>query len=295
MKSGFALINKPAGPTSSDMVARVRRCFPKGTRVGHMGTLDPAAAGVLPIGVGKAARLFDYVVDKDKEYIAEMTLGITTDTQDATGTVLKRREARVSRKDLEAAFLDFTGEILQTPPAYSAVKKDGRRLYSIAREGGDASVPARTARIDAIELLAFRRNTALLRVVCGRGVYIRTLLHDIGETLGCGAHMAFLTRTRTGPFGVASAVSPDAFRASAQRGEAALLPMDAPLLHIPALRLDGRMRGDVLSGRALTAGLAPDAEQGGFLRIYLSGVFAGIACREGGLLKWKAMLLEDSV
>ncbi len=291
--SGFANINKPASLTSSDVVVRVRRCLPRGTKVGHMGTLDPMAMGVLPIGIGKATRLFDFVIDKGKEYIAEMRLGVTTDTQDSTGSILSQRPAYVSRAALEAAASAFLGDIMQIPPAYSAVKKDGKRLYQIAREGGDASAEPRRAHIDAIDLLSFSGETALLRVACGRGTYIRTLIHDLGEAVGCGAHMAFLARTRTGPFRIAEALSPDTFRELVESSKAPLVPMDAPLMHLPALYLSDTQRPDVRNGRALHAALMPGLMEGAACRAYLKGAFAGILQREGGLLRWKAMLLED--
>ena len=292
MKSGFAVINKPPVMTSSDVVVRVRRCFPKGTRVGHMGTLDPGAGGVLPVGVGRAARLFDYVIDKDKEYIAEMQLGNVTDTQDRFGTILSRAEVHVDRAALTDALSRFCGDILQIPPAYSAVKKDGKRLYQLAREGADARVPARAAHIAEIELLSYESPSALLRVVCGKGTYIRTLLHDIGAMLGCGAHMTFLVRTRSGAFRIEDAVSVDTFAKAGS--DMSLLPMDLPLSHLPALDFDASDTMRVRSGGAFPVSLMSGLQEDDVCRAYLCGAFAGILHRKGDALRWKAMLLEDT-
>lgn len=292
MLSGFAVINKPPVMTSSDAVVRVRRCYPKGTRVGHMGTLDPGASGVLPIGVGRAARLFDYVIDKDKEYIAEMCLGVATDTQDRFGRAVFVVEPRVDRYALQDTLARFQGNIMQTPPAYSAVKKDGKRLYQLARSGEDAGVPPRPARIDDIELLSWDAPHALLRVVCGKGTYIRTLIHDIGSALGCGAHMTFLVRTRSGPFRIEDALSPDAF--AAQGVQARLVSVDAPLGHLPALRLNMSYAPRVRDGGMLPASVMQGLSDGGVCRVYLGeDLFAGIMQRHGEILRWKAMLLEE--
>ena len=176
--------------TSSDVVVAVRRMLPRGTKVGHGGTLDPDAAGVLPICVGKAARLFDYIIDKQKTYITELTLGVVTDTQDASGAVLSRSPVSASESDVRHAALNFIGDIAQIPPAYSAIQVNGKRLYDLARAGQAPALQPRRVRVDSIE---YMRQTApdrhLLRILCGKGVYIRAICHDIGALLGCGGHM----------------------------------------------------------------------------------------------------------
>ena len=181
---GFINVNKPLGKTSSDVVVYVRRRLPRGTRVGHGGTLDPEASGVLPVCVGGAARLFDYIIDKEKTYIATLRLGIVTDTQDAGGAVIQTREVSARLEDVARALPHFEGEIEQIPPMYSAIKKDGKRLYQLARNGESVEIPARKCRVYGIELLEdLGDNRYKLRVRCGKGVYIRTLCHDIGAYL----------------------------------------------------------------------------------------------------------------
>lgn len=292
---GFLNILKPPGMTSGDMVLQVRRLLPKGTRVGHGGTLDPDAAGVLPICVGRAARLFDYIIDKQKTYIAELRLGCVTDTQDAGGSVLERHDASaVTEADVRSVLPRFTGEIDQIPPMYSALKRGGQKLCDLARQGESLDLEPRRVTVHAIDYLGQRDETAhLLSVRCGRGVYIRTLCHDIGAALGVGGHMAFLLRSEAGCFDVQHAATLEEMRASAEEGhlEQLIYPMDAPLGHLRALYLDERWTKSVTNGCAIRSGVSFCA--GEIARIYLNGDFAGIAqADEDGLLRFKAMLLE---
>lgn len=289
MTSGFANVIKPAGMTSSDVVVRLRRAYPKKTRVGHMGTLDPSAMGVLPIGIGKAARLFDDVIDKEKEYIAEMVLGVETTTQDGEGEVVARNIVSVDASALLAVMKKYTGSIMQVPPAYSAVKKDGKRLYDLARSGQDTTVSARPAQIYGMSLLQFGQDRALVKILCGKGTYIRTLLHDIGQELGCGAHMAYLVRSRSGPFTMGNGALLEDYAT----GKASLSPMDLPLLHLPALLLGKEDEHAVRNGNPLDAARFPNLNNDARCRVYLCGNFAGIAYRDDTAICFKAMLLED--
>jgi len=204
---GFLNILKPPGMSSGDVVMYIKKRLPRGVRVGHGGTLDPDACGVLPVCVGNAVRLFDYIVDKEKTYLGEICLGKTTDTQDSSGKTLEERSWQgVGRAQIEAVLPEFTGTILQTPPMFSAVKKNGKRLYKMAREGQQIDVESREAKIHGLEYVSQTgENTHLLRIQCGKGVYIRTLLHDIGRKLGCGAHMSMLIREKAGAFDIGSA------------------------------------------------------------------------------------------
>ena len=293
--NGFLIVNKPTGRTSSDVVVFVRRRLPKGTAVGHGGTLDPEASGVLPVCVGSATRLFDYIIDKRKTYVARIRLGVETDTQDATGAVVAERPVDTGEAELRAVLPRFIGQIDQVPPMYSAIKRDGRRMYQLARKGQSVALEPRRCRVDDIEYLGREDGDVhLLRIHCGKGVYIRTLCHDIGQALGCGAHMQSLERTAAGIFRIEDALDLDAIDALSQSGglEAALIPLDAPLGHLPAVRVGEDARHAVRNGNPLKPrwldAPAPAVEA---VRVYLSGVFAGIgAPQPDGSVKFRAML-----
>ena len=295
--NGFLIANKPAGITSSDMVVFVRRRLPRGTAIGHGGTLDPEASGVLPLCIGKATRLFDYIIDKTKTYLAEIQLGVETDTQDATGQIVARCEVNVGERELREAAKQFVGEIEQIPPMYSALKRDGKRLYQLARKGETVALEPRPCRVDGIAVgERTGEHRYHLRVDCGKGVYIRTLCHDIGRALGCGAHMASLQRTAAGVFRIEDALTREEIdRLSAEgRLEQALIPMDAPLGHLKAVNVGERARHAVVNGNPLRADwLDAAAAPGEPVRVYLSGAFAGIGeGREDGSVRFRAMLLE---
>ena len=296
--NGFLNLYKPTGRTSSDAVVFVRRRLPKGTAVGHGGTLDPEASGVLPVCVGSATRLFDYIIDKQKTYVARLRLGVETDTQDATGQVVAERPVTVGEAELRAALPRFVGEIEQVPPMYSALKRDGRRLYQLARKGESVALEPRRCRVDAVEYLGREgEDLYAIRVRCGKGVYIRTLCHDIGRALGCGAHMRALERTEAGIFRVEDALSledVDAL-ASQDRLASALVPLDAPLMHLPAVRVGEHCRHAVLNGNPLRADWldapAPEAEA---VRVYLGEAFAGIGAPQAdGSVRFRAMLYKS--
>jgi tRNA pseudouridine55 synthase len=200
MVSGVLVVDKPAGPTSFDVVRRVRGLL-KGERVGHTGTLDPLATGVLPLCVGEATRLAGYILEGDKTYLAAVKLGETTDTQDAAGRTLQTRPVPpLGREDVEHALEGFRGTIQQTPPMYSALKVNGRRLYDLAREGQEVERAPREVHIYELALVEAEPDVLHLRVHCSKGTYIRSLAADLGEVLGTGAHIKALRRIRSGPF-----------------------------------------------------------------------------------------------
>lgn len=292
MKNGFVSILKPSGMNSNYAVVGVRHLFDKGTKVGHMGTLDPAAAGVLPIGIGFAARLFNYIIDKEKEYICELTLGLTTDTQDAEGTVLSQCAVSVSPAQVCDLLPQFTGTIMQTPPAYSAVMKDGQKLYAIARAGGDTSVEKRPAQIFELELLdVLSPNRYLLRVVCGRGTYVRTLCHDIGQALGCGGICSFLLRTRAGAFTLENSVPLDDLKAAPEK--IALLPIDLPIAHMPRVDVSGDFFDQVRNGSPLRLDklyVSQPLENKVPVRVYLADRFVGLGQRQGRQLRFISLM-----
>jgi tRNA pseudouridine55 synthase len=225
---GLLLVDKPAGITSHDAVDEVRRALGV-KKVGHAGTLDPMASGLLLMGVGRATRLLRFLGDLDKEYEGTARLGEETDTLDANGRVVRTALVEVSEPDVRGAMGGLVGTIPQRPPAYSAVKVEGQRLYKAARRGEAVQAEPRTVRIDAFDLLGFDGGDVEFRVVCGGGTYVRALVAELGVRLGCGAHLTRLVRTRSGPFVVEDAGPPD-------RAEHPL-PIERAVAHLPRMEL----------------------------------------------------------
>jgi tRNA pseudouridine55 synthase len=239
MANGILVIDKSGGWTSHDVVAKLRGVF-REKRAGHSGTLDPMATGVLPVFFGRATRAVEYASGEDKEYLAGLRLGLVTDTQDATGRVLEERLADVTPERLRETLAAFRGELLQTPPMYSAIKRGGKKLYELAREGKEVERTPRPVTIYSLEL---EEQTApadfILRVVCSKGTYIRTLCHDIGAALSCGGMMLSLRRTRAGAFGLDGAVTME--EVLAHPDPCSLLrPADTLFAAYPAVSIDGR-------------------------------------------------------
>ena len=296
--NGFLNILKPPGMTSAAVVAVVRRMTGE-KRVGHAGTLDPEAAGVLPIMVGKAARLFDYLVDKEKEYVAEAAFGAATDTQDATGRVIARGENYPDEAQLADAARQLTGDIWQRPSMYSAIKQDGKPLYARARAGETVEVPLRQVHVESIELHGMRPDHGLLMTVrCGKGTYIRSICSDMGDLVGCPAHMRFLLRSRSGAFTLETAMTLEEAAAYQQRGELQqhLLPLDMPLQHLPRVEVAPRLAKQVMNGVALPLRAVKGAEslaEGQATRVYMNGQFWGMASRDGDSLSWRALIAPE--
>jgi tRNA pseudouridine55 synthase len=250
---GVLNIKKEAGWTSHDVVARLRRTL-RGVKVGHAGTLDPQATGVLPMLIGRGTRLAEYLLDWDKEYRAVLRLGETTDTLDATGHVLERRStAGLADETILKAISFFKGHIQQIPPMYSAVKIRGVPLYRAAREGRIVDRAARMVMISRIEVDRIDGADVFIRVVCSKGTYIRTLCADIGQALGVGGHLLTLERTRVGPLQVNLAATIDTFEASLSIGQwsACFLSLDAALQSLPACIVDDETAYRVLHGAAV--------------------------------------------
>jgi tRNA pseudouridine55 synthase len=285
---GFLNVLKPPGMSSAQVVGRVRRLL-GGEKVGHAGTLDPEAAGVLPLMIGKAARLFDYLQDKEKAYIAEIAFGCATDTQDAQGQVTARDDAYPSEEALLAALPNYVGEQTQTPPMYSALKRDGKRLYQLARNGETVLLEARPVTVHALTLLGVTpRHGALITLRCSKGFYVRTLCHDLGQALGCPAHMRFLLRTQSGIFTLASAHSLEEIRQVAENGGlgSLLTPTEAAVSHLSAITVPKRLEKAFSNGVALeTSEFAGYAfAQGEPVRLYLGKCLSAIGvCRDGAI------------
>lgn len=207
--SGILNIDKPAGSTSMDVVRRIKRAS-RIKRVGHGGTLDPIATGVIPICLGQATRMMEYLVDGTKEYRGTVELGIETDTYDSLGEVTSRKDAAgVTAQEVEEAVASFKGVIDQVPPMFSALKKDGKRLYDLARAGIEVEREPRQVEVIDIRLSGWKPPTATVDVTCGRGFYVRSLAFDLGRSLGCGGHLSSLTRLRSGPFRLDDAIGVD--------------------------------------------------------------------------------------
>lgn len=233
--NGIVIVDKPRDWTSQDVTARLRRVF-NTRRIGHGGTLDPMATGVLPVFVGRATRAVEFFEHAEKVYETRLRLGIDTDTEDITGTVLAEKPVQVTDAQVEAALAAFRGGISQIPPMYSAIKIGGQKLYDLARKGQTVERPARTVVIHELTLLAREGDTLRLRVHCSKGTYIRTLCRDIGESLGCGGCMAELRRVSAGRFTLADAVPLETLLA-AENPETYLLSMDALFRDYPAVIL----------------------------------------------------------
>ena len=222
--NGIVNVNKPTGITSHDVVYRLRKIL-NIKKIGHTGTLDPDAEGVLPMCVGKGTKIADELTAKEKQYLAELTLGITTDTQDISGKVLKTRAVTSSREEIANAIMSFVGEIEQIPPMYSAIKVNGRKLYELAREGKTVEMPPRAVTVYNIEIMDIDtvNNKVIFLVDCSKGTYIRTLCHDIGEKLGCGGVMSKLKRTRSGDFRIEESYALEQIEEMAKRGDFSFL------------------------------------------------------------------------
>ncbi len=251
---GLLLIDKSAGMTSHDVVRQIRRIFHT-RKVGHAGTLDPLATGVLPVAIGDGTKILQFLLAEDKTYRATFTLGTTTDTLDAEGEVLLERPVPVfTETSLEGIFALFRGEIEQIPPMYSALKQNGVPLYKLARQGKTVERKARQVSIDRLELISHDQQTITIEVDCSKGTYIRTLVSDIGEQLGCGAHLSALRRLKSGDFAITECVTLDTL-GGLDCPEAELLSLDSALRNYPTVHLD------VTAATALTFGIPPELGQ----------------------------------
>ena len=276
--NGIVIIDKPAGWTSQDVTARLRRVF--GTRrIGHGGTLDPMATGVLPVFVGRATRGVEFFEHAEKTYETELLLGVATDTEDTTGTVLFRREVSVTPEQLTAVLERFRGEIMQIPPMYSALKVNGQKLCDLARKGRQVERQPRPVTIHELTLLSREGDTLRLRVCCSKGTYIRTLCADIGEALGCGGCMQVLRRTQAGEYTIAEAIPLQRLLESPEP-ETYLRDVDTMFRGYPGVKLTANQEKRCRNGNAFSVSLP-----GGTYRAYSqSGEFLMLAKVEDGVM-----------
>ncbi len=259
--TGVLNILKPAGPTSHDVVANVRRVFHQ-RRVGHAGTLDPAARGVLLVGLGQATRVLEYLGDLPKTYRAGVILGVSTDTHDTEGKVTRRAPWKHIRWEMVRDALGaFQGDIMQTPPMYAALKRNGRPLYALARQGITVSREPRPVRIHTIKVLAWQPPLLELEIVCSRGTYVRSLARDLGDALGTGACLSSLVRTAIGGHDLRRAVSLGALTALGRSfAEGHLMSIDVALAHLPTVRLSPAQAQSIRHGQSLRLHVPPSRE-----------------------------------
>ena len=285
---GVLLLDKPAGFSSNAALQRAKRLY-RAQKAGHTGTLDPLATGLLPICFGEATKFAHLLLDADKTYVATLRLGVTTTTGDAEGEILATRPAASSLDNVQAALPHFIGRIAQVPPRHSALKRDGRKYYEYAREGVEIVRTAREVEVRAIELVSWRAPDVEIRVHCGKGTYIRALAEDIGEVLGCGAHLAALSRTDAGQFALADAITLDALaeRSEAER-DAALLPVDALVARLDRLDFDDVEATRLVQGRPVTRAGVPD----GMVRVYAAGTFGGVADVREGVVQARRLVAQ---
>lgn len=280
--NGILLIDKPADWTSHDVCAKLRGALHE-RRIGHAGTLDPMATGLLVVFIGRATRAVQFAETHDKTYLASLRPGVVTDTQDSTGTVLSAVPCDVTRAQLEAALPRFLGEIGQIPPMYSAIKRGGQKLCDVARRGGAVELQPRPIRVDRIDVLGRDGGDWRLEIACGKGTYVRTLCHDIGQTLGCGACMSALRRTKAGPFGVEQAYTVEqVLQAAAEgRAESLLLPVEVLFALEPALMYDAGQTRRCRSGQELPI----DVPDGRYRAYAPDGSFLALVQAENGRVR----------
>ncbi len=269
--SGILVVDKPASLTSAQVVARVKR-LTRTKKVGHTGTLDPFATGVMVCCLNRATRLATFLLHGNKSYDATMILGARTDTQDATGTVLSAdpdAAGRLTEIEIRSALSRFQGEIDQVPPVYSALKHEGVPLYRLARSGRAVEKPARRVRIDEITVESITGAEVRFSVACSAGTYLRTLCHDVGEILGCGAHLKALRRTRSSGYSIDEAIPLERLRKLAERGDIGdrIIPMAEALRDLPAHRADASLTAKIGYGTPLTAADIPPVDGPGPIKL----------------------------
>lgn len=285
---GIFNIHKPTGMTSHDVVAKIRKLL-KQRRVGHAGTLDPAASGVLPICAGQATRVAEYLSESGKAYRATIVFGVETDTYDAEGEVTRTASAeQLNRAQIEEALAQFRGPQMQIPPRYSAIKIQGQAAYKRARAGEELTLEARPIEITSLEVVDWQSPTLIVDVECSKGTYIRSLAHDLGSALACGAHLGGLVRTRSGPFLLEESVTLEELARASERGELAsyVQPADRALARYPALRLSAEEAARVLHGNLFAYEIAQPERA--LARVYNpAGDFIAIAEWEPGQARWQ--------
>ncbi|MEM8630540.1 MAG: tRNA pseudouridine(55) synthase TruB [Pseudomonadota bacterium] len=291
--SGWLVVDKPAGLSSNDVVGKVRWAF-DAKKAGHAGTLDPAATGVLAVALGEATKTVPYVTDALKAYDFTVTLGTATNTDDAEGEVIARSDLRPSRDTVEATLPQFTGDILQVPPKFSAIKVDGQRAYALARDGANVALAARPLYVDALELVEMAdAGTLKLHMVCGKGGYVRAIARDLGERLGCLGHVTTLRRVWSGPFSVNGSVTVEQIEALAKTPEidALLLPLEVGLEDLPEVRCGAEAALRLAHGNPAPV-LSSDADFGEEAWASVGGQAVAIGTYRAGMIHPSRVLIR---
>lgn len=280
--TGILIVDKPKDWTSHDVIAKLRGIYGE-RRIGHAGTLDPMATGVLTVFLGRATRAASFCEADEKEYFATLRLGVETDTQDITGNLITSQKVETDAEELQRVLMEFTGKQEQIPPMYSAVKINGQRLYKLARSGQTVERKPRTVEIRTLELLSFDGQDAKLRIICSKGTYIRTLCADIGRAAGCGGCMAELRRTRAGVFSIGEAATLQEIQNAKTAGThaALLLPVDRVFSDFPPLYMDSQSSAQIKNGREIRIDGLPD----GKYRVYNGAEFLMLGEYRQGMLR----------
>ena len=282
MISGFLVVNKPKDLTSHRVVEKVRELLPKGVKVGHTGTLDPLATGVLILAIGKATRLSQYLIKKDKCYVVKGRFGLTSNTYDVDGEVKEVKCREIGKEEFTEALKDFKGEIAQVPPPFSAVRVKGKRAYELARQGKEVELPKRRVKIYLLELLEFNYPSFTLKVCCSSGTYIRSLVYDIGKRLNCSAVVEELKRTKVGKIGIEKATTLEEIR---EKGVEKFLLKPQEVLDFPILEIEDEE--EFKQGKRITV----KGKEEGLYSVVKGGKFLGVGeVREGKLLPRKVLI-----
>jgi len=293
--NGVINVYKEASWTSGDVVNKLKGVLHE-RHIGHGGTLDPDATGVLPVCVSKATRLFDYITAFHKTYLARIHFGITTDTEDASGNILTQKEVSFTLSELDTVLKAFVGKIRQVPPMYSALHVNGQRLYDLARKGESIELEPREIEIFSIERVSeMENNECTVRVTCGKGTYIRTLCKDIGERLSCGAHMKTLVRERAAGLDIKDAITIDEIQKRVAEGDLSFIrPIEEAINFMPKAIIDKSMFKALDNGNPTDeAHVLSGNDSEGFVRIYCDGVFFGIGYKKDHSFYLKCKLKQE--
>lgn len=293
MMNGIINVLKPPGMTSNDVVTFIRKITGI-KKVGHTGTLDPGAAGVLPVCIGKSTKIVDYIMKDKKTYICELTLGNSTDTYDKYGAFQNIENMDVpvlNEDDIKGLLINFNGVISQKPPAFSAIKLQGRRAYDLAREGITVDIPERKVTIYSIELMNFNKNTIMLKIVCSKGTYIRSICNDIGAALGCGAYMSFLIRSGTGIFNLNNCSTLEELKLKREKIEDVLIPPDK-CLNMKSVIVPNVYKNKLLNGNSISLENKQQGNDNDYVKIYLEdSCFIGIGKINQNILLVEKLLI----